>query len=136
MNQLLERLALFLAVAIGLLVALFIGEAIGSSNAVFLAKVSAAIGLSIWLVAAGEYWWLPMAFGLGIGGFFTIPFKVYPHELGLAVSLAALIPRLVFRRASLKIDRPKLPRNFLSARRLPDRELPRLPDPLSRRGVW
>ncbi len=112
MTEKLPQLILFLATAIGLLFAVILGNAIGSAESFFLLMIAAGAAGLAWLVLAGKYWWLPMAFGLGIGGFFTLPFKLYPHEIALAACVAALVPQMVLRRTGLSDSRPQLPYVF------------------------
>ncbi len=106
------QFTLYLVITIALIAALFLGEAIGSGELVTLAEIVGAIGALTWLVAARRYWWLTFAFGVGIGGFFTVPYRIYPHELALGVALIALIPQLFFHQARRKLPRPKLPIAF------------------------
>lgn len=96
-------------VTLALLFALFLGVEIGTGNFWLLAGLVSVAGMTGWVMAGREYWWLPMAFGLGIGGFFTIPFKLYPHEIALAAGGLALLPQLVFRRSEPGKNRPNLP---------------------------
>ena len=84
MTFLLARLGPAIALVVGLIGSLFIGSMLGSEDydqviLIFLA----VLGLA-WMVAAGDRWWLPMAFGVGLGGDFDVPYKVYPHELAFA----------------------------------------------------
>ncbi|MDQ6624135.1 MAG: hypothetical protein M3Y86_11720 [Verrucomicrobiota bacterium] len=112
MNEKLPQLTVFLVGALGLLAAVLIGNAIGSNELPFLVEIVAGGALVGWLILAGKYWWLPIAFGIGIGGFFTIPYKLYPHELGLLLSLGALLPQLILRRGGLRQERPAIPKVF------------------------
>lgn len=106
------QLVMVTVVTLGLLVAFFLGVEIGTGNFWLLAGLVTAAGLIGWTVIGREYWWLPMAFGLGIGGFFTIPFKLYPHEIALAAAGLALLPQLVFHQLAAGRNRPGLPKVF------------------------
>ena len=106
------QIALLVVVALGLLFAIYLGVQIGSDNLWFLAVLIGGMLLVTWIVWGRDYWWVPMAFGLGIGGFFTIPWKLYPHEIALAVCSLALLPQLVFRRSAAGKKRPELPLVF------------------------
>ena len=107
-NQPMLRLPLYVAIAIAIVAAVYLGNAVGKSDIQFLAQVIGGALLVVWLVLARDYWWFPMAFGLGIGGFFTVPFKIYPHELALVLSVAALIPQMVLHRRQMKANRDHL----------------------------
>ena len=109
MSSRFPQLFLVVVVCLAFLFALFLGVQIGAGNFWFLAFLVATAVILAWIILGREYWWLPMAFGLGIGGFFTIPFKLYPHEIALAAGGIALLPQLVFRRASAGKERPNLP---------------------------
>lgn len=109
MSPLLSQLTYYIAIFGGLIAAMFLGSSVGSEayGTVILCFMIVA-GIA-WVVLAGEGWWLPMTFGLGIGGFFYVPFKLYPHELALAVCGVALLPRIPFKISGLRKERPPLP---------------------------
>jgi hypothetical protein len=45
---------------------------------------------AIWVVLGRTAWWIP-AFALSfVGGYINVGFKIYPHEIGLALSLVAV----------------------------------------------
>jgi hypothetical protein len=109
MPTFLSRLGYYFAILAGLVGAIFLGSALGSDDYVFFIFCVVLIGGLTWIIMAGEAWWLPMFFGIGIGGYFTLPYKIYPHELALLLSGAAIIPRIAFRSAGLKRNRGPLP---------------------------
>lgn len=106
------QLILVTVVTLALLFALFLGVEIGTDDFWILAGLIAVAGVIGWTVIGREYWWLSMTFGLGIGGFFTIPFKLYPHEIALVAAGLALLPQLVFHQAAAGKERPGLPKVF------------------------
>lgn len=112
MSPILSQLTYYLAIFVGLIAALFMGSWLGTESygtVIFSFLIVAAI---MWIVLSGEGWWMPMAFALGIGGFFYVPFKLYPHEIALAICAVALLPRIPFKIAGLRKERPRLPIPF------------------------
>ena len=67
-----------------------------------------ALALAIaWAALGRTVWWVP-AFALSFaGGYFNVGFKVYPHEVGFALSLIALGALLAFHTPRRR-DRPPL----------------------------
>jgi hypothetical protein len=67
-----------------------------------------ALALAIaWAALGRSVWWIP-AFALSFaGGHFTAGFKIYPHEIGIALSLIALGALLAFH-TPRRQDRPHL----------------------------
>lgn len=84
MSSRFPQLVFVAVVTLGFLFALCLVVEIGTGDFWLLAGLVAMAGMIGWIVAGREYWWLPMAFRLEIEGFFTIPFKLYPHEIALA----------------------------------------------------
>lgn len=70
-----------------------------------------ALGLVIWTFFAREAWWLLMPIAIGFGGVFYFGFKLYTHELMLAISFLPLLPQLATGRARYD-HREKLPAPF------------------------
>ncbi|MBS0659702.1 MAG: hypothetical protein JSR82_15790 [Verrucomicrobia bacterium] len=109
MSPLLSQLTYYIAIFGGLIAAMFMGSSLGAeeySTVIFSFLTIVAV---MWVVLSGEGWWLPMIFSVGIGGLFYVPFKVYPHEIALAVCGIALLPRIPFKVAGLRKDRRPLP---------------------------
>src|SRR5262249_39944192 len=96
----------------GLVSALVLGSALGSDDYLLVILATASLFAAIWIVMSGERWWVPMGFGLGIGGWFFVPFKLYPHELALALCGMAILPRIPFKSIGLRRKRPQLPKVF------------------------
>lgn len=109
MQQIWPRIFLHGVTALGLLAAVYIGSVIGAGNAVVFVMAGAIAAFSAWLILAGKYWWLAVPFGLGVGGFFLIPFRVYPHEVALGASVAAVIPQILLQGTRIRASRPRLP---------------------------
>ncbi len=109
MSPILTQLTYYCAVIGGLIVAMFVGSSLGSENYASVALSFGSILGVLWILFAGERWWLPMPFALGIGGFFTIPFKLYPHEIALAVCGIALLPRIPFKPLGMLRQRNRIP---------------------------
>src|SRR5262249_48940721 len=98
--------------ALGLVIALLLGSALGSDNYLLVILATVSLFGAIWVIMSGDRWWVPMGFALGIGGFFTIPWKLYPHELALALCGLAILPRIPFKSIGLKRNRPRLSNIF------------------------
>ena len=109
MSPLLAKLGYYIAIVVGLIGSLFIGSMVGSEDYQMVIFIGVAIVGVVWVVASGENWWLPMPFAVGLGGVFYVPFKIFPHELALAICGLALLPRLPFKLAGLRKRRPSLP---------------------------
>jgi hypothetical protein len=112
MSPIFARLPYYTALGVGLIGALFLGAALGSDDYLTVILSAASLFSAIWIIMSGERWWVPMGFALGIGGFFTIPWKLYPHELALALCGLAILPRIPFKSTGLKKKRPRLPAIF------------------------
>ncbi len=112
MSPILARLPSYTAMAVGLIGALFLGAALGSDDYLTVILATVSLFAAIWIIVSGDRWWVPMGFALGIGGFFTIPWKLYPHELALALCGLAILPRIPFKSIGLKRNRPRLPNIF------------------------
>lgn len=112
MPTFLSRIGYYSAVVAGLIGAMFLGTALGSDDYAFFVLLVVGLASLTWVIMAGEGWWLPMFFAIGIGGFFTLPYKIYPHELALLLSGVAILPRIAFRPVGMKKNRGPLPRFF------------------------
>ena len=112
MSPVLARLPYYSALLVGLMGALFLGAALGSDDYLTVVLAATSLFSAIWIIMSGERWWVPMGFALGIGGFFTIPWKLYPHEIALALCGLAILPRIPFKSTGLKRNRPRLPTIF------------------------
>lgn len=109
MSPILSQLTYYLAIFGGLIGALLMGSWLGSEAYGTVIMCFLIVAGIAWVIFSGDGWWMPMAFALGIGGFFSIPFKIYPHEIALAVCAVALLPRIPFKISGLRKDRPRLP---------------------------
>ncbi len=76
-----------------------------------LAMWSLALGIVFWTFASGEAWWMLLPAALGLGGTLNLGFKVYTHELALAISMLPLVPLLAFRKNKV-IERAPLPKSL------------------------
>ena len=94
---------------------MFLGTALGSDDYAFFVLSVTILGSLTWVIVAGEGWWLPMFFAMGVGGFFTLPYKIYPHELALLLCGVAILPRIAFRPIGMKKQRGNLPPFFYLA---------------------
>lgn len=112
MPTFLSRVGYYVAIVGGLIGAMFLGSALGSDDYPFFIMCVISVAAVTWIIMAGEAWWLPMCFAVGIGGFITIPYKIYPHELALLLCAMALIPRIAFRPVGMKKKRASLPAVF------------------------
>lgn len=112
MSPILSQLTYYIAIFGGLIGAIFLGSSVGAEDYSTVIMCFLVVVAIMWVVLSGEGWWLPMAFAVGIGGFFYVPFKLYPHEIALAVAAVALLPRIPFKIAGLRKDRPQLPLVF------------------------
>lgn len=112
MSPFLARLPYYIALTIGLAGALFLGAALGSDDYLTVILTAVFLFSSIWIIMSGERWWVPMGFALGIGGWFYIPYKLYPHEMALGLCGMAILPRIPFKSTGLRRDRPRLPKVF------------------------
>jgi hypothetical protein len=112
MSPVLTRLPFYVVTAGGLTLAMFLGTAVGSDD--YFTIIFATLGLfaSLWVVMSGERWWTPMMFALGIGGYFYIPWKLYPHEIALGLCGLAILPRIPFKSLGLRKPRRRLPTVF------------------------
>ena len=114
MSPILARLPYYCALLAGLVAAMFLGTALGSDDYLLVILASVSLFSAIWIIMSGEWWWVPMGFALGIGGYFTIPWKLYPHEMALALCGLAILPRIPFKPAGLRKYRPALPTVFFA----------------------
>ncbi len=65
--------------------------------------------IGIWIFFAREAWWVMVPAVVSAGGVFYFGFRIYPHEIGMVVSLLPLVPVVAVRRNVL-IRRTRLPR--------------------------
>ena len=92
-----EKVYLWLLMAVGLVLAGFLGMLIGT-DAVATVIVIASVGASLaWLIVARQRWWLLMPAAGTLGGYFYFGFKIYPHEIAL---LGCAVPLLISRTLS------------------------------------
>ena len=68
------------------------------------------VALFAWMILARGAWWVLLPFALSFGGLFYFGFKVYTHEVGLALCFLPLLPMLAVRR-TWKVERAPLPRS-------------------------
>jgi hypothetical protein len=115
MPTFLSRIGYYVAIVLGLFGAMFLGTALGSDDYGFFVACVAIVGGVTWVILAGEGWWLPMCFAVGIGGYFTLPYKIYPHEFALLMCGVAIVPRIAFRPTGMKKNRGPLPWVFFAA---------------------
>ena len=105
-----EKVYLWLLMAVGLVVAGFLGVLIGTDAVTTVIVIAATGGSLAWLIVARQRWWLLMPVAATLGGFFYFGFKIYPHEialLGCAVPL--LLSRTLSGRGSLDRHRSSFP---------------------------
>ncbi len=114
MSPILTHLTYYLAIVGGLIAAIFMGSWLGSENYGTVILSVLILLAAFWILLSGEGWWVPMMFALGIGGFFTVPFKLYPHEMALAICGVALLPRIPLKASGLRKLRPRLSNAFLA----------------------
>ncbi len=109
MMFLLSRLGPVIALVVGLIASLFIGSLLGSEDYELVIIIFLGLFGLAWMITAGDRWWLPMPFAVGLGGVFYAPFKIYPHELALAACGVALLPRVFLKRANFRQGRQPVP---------------------------
>ncbi|OAI42337.1 hypothetical protein AYO41_04395 [Verrucomicrobia bacterium SCGC AG-212-E04] len=109
MPHFLTQLTYYVAILVGLVFALFMGESLGSGEFGMVALIFGALLGIIWVIGSGDRWWFPMPYAVGMGGVFYVPFKLFPHEIALGICGIVLGLRIPFKGRELGKPRPKLP---------------------------
>ncbi|MCX7712690.1 MAG: hypothetical protein N2035_03350 [Chthoniobacterales bacterium] len=109
MDSILQKLLIPIVFFISITFALYSGVLISEEKYVELLLISSCIIVFLWMVFGYEYWWLPMFFFLGLGGFFYFGFKVYLHEIAVLISVLPLVFVIVFHEIKNKRERYKIP---------------------------
>ena len=85
------RVGLWLVTVLGLLICGTIGFMVaGDAVSTVIGIATVALALA-WLTTAKQRWWLLVPAAGTLGGYFWFGFKLYPHEVALAGSLAPII---------------------------------------------
>lgn len=109
MDNLIQRLLLPVSFFLFIILAFYAGNAISEEKYVELFFALCGIGIFFWAVFGYNYWWIPMFFFLGLGGFFYFGFKIYMHEIALLICLAPLAFVFIFQEVKQKRERYHVP---------------------------
>jgi hypothetical protein len=100
------RIVLYLVALAGFALAIYAGAFIGGGQATSLLLPVFAIITAIYFLRAGRFWWVAYPLFVAFTGVFWVGFKIYSFELGLALTLIALVVHLAMGgwEASLRKD--------------------------------
>lgn len=104
----------YLIVFIGLIISTFIAILIGEGEWEKITIYFAFSLVLLWLAFGREKWWVFMPATNMLAGNFQFIFKIFPHEIGLAVGILAAIPIYIFNKQKLSFKIP-LPIKILLA---------------------
>lgn len=104
----LNSLVVFL---LGLIFFLYVAVSVMSGGVSQLTFYGGIIAGLTWVVLGQKAWWMPIPLAAIFGGLVWVGFRVYTHELAVAMAFAALIPALILdRRSYLQTQRPPVPK--------------------------
>lgn len=103
----------FIIIFLGSILAIYVGSNIVTLPPAGLLIVGFIIAVVIWVLVAGESWWIPIFVGATVGGTFYVGFKVFPIEVAFALSIIGLIPLVLVRdKQAFQFHRKSLPLIF------------------------
>jgi hypothetical protein len=73
-----------------LILALFLGTTLATDSQKGLMSFAAILFPLAWIMAGTKYWWYPIPFAVTMGGLFQFSFKIFPHELAVAMAVATV----------------------------------------------
>lgn len=101
-----SRIIFFSAVFVGIVGAIFFGNAVAGGNYKLLGILFSAYLCVLWVCVAREFWWIFLPAAAMLPGTFQFLFKIYPHEVALFIGILAALPMVVFRRNQNSIPPP------------------------------
>ena len=104
----------YIIITLGLVICFFIAKLIGEGEweriSIYLAFF---LGL-LWVAFARERWWVCLPATNMLAGSFQFIFKIFPHEIGLAICILAALPSYIYKKNRITFKIP-LPIKFLLA---------------------
>lgn len=103
------RVVLYLVTLAGFALAIYAGAFIGGGQATSLLLPVFAVVVTIYFLRAGRFWWISYPLFVAFTGVFWVGFKIYSFELGLALTLIALVVHLAMGGWEASLRRDPLP---------------------------